>query len=74
MRRWQALRVRLAGAAGLVLGALWRALPGLAGLVLVSYGAWLAWQPAGFLAAGVLLLADQIADRMPQRKSGGGLS
>lgn len=36
---------------------------GLLGLGLVSYGAWLAWQPAGFLTAGALLLADQIADR-----------
>jgi hypothetical protein len=64
MRRWQALRVRLAGAAGMVVGALWRALPGLAGLGLVSYGAWLAWPPAGFLTAGVLVLADQVADRV----------
>lgn len=63
MRRWQALRVRLAGAAGMAVGALWRALPGLAGICLVSYGAWLAWPPAGFLAAGLLLLADQVADR-----------
>jgi hypothetical protein len=68
MRRWRALRVRLAGAAGLAVGALWRWLPGLAGLGLVSYGAWLAWPPAGFLVAGVLVLADQVADRM----SGGG--
>ena len=68
MRRWQALRVRLAGAAGVVVGVLWRSLPGLAGLGLVSYGAWLAWRPAGFLVAGVLVLADQVADRL----SGGG--
>jgi hypothetical protein len=37
--------------------------PGLLGLGLVSYGAWLAWPPAGFLAAGLLVLADQVADR-----------
>jgi hypothetical protein len=64
MRRWQALRVRLAGAAGMAVGALWRWLPGLVGLGLVSYGAWLAWPPAGFLTAGVLVLADQVADRI----------
>lgn len=68
MRRWPALRVQLAGAAGAAVGALWRSLPGLAGLGLVSYGAWLAWRPAGFLVAGVLVLADQVADRV----SGGG--
>lgn len=64
MRRWQALEARLAGAAGLAAGALLRWLPALAGLGLVSYGAWLAWPPAGFLTAGVLVLADQVADRM----------
>lgn len=70
MRRSQAWVARLAGAAGTVLGALWRAFPGLGGLVLVSYGAWLAWRPAGFLAAGVLLLADQVADRVAVRRRG----
>ncbi|MQT03169.1 hypothetical protein FF041_24155 [Streptomyces jumonjinensis] len=67
MRRWQAWKLRLAGAAGWAVGAFGRALPGLAslaGLGLVSYGAWLAWRPAGFLTAGVLLLADQIAGRV----------
>lgn len=70
MRRSQAWVARLAGVAGTVLGALWRALPGLSGLVLVSYGAWLAWPPAGFLAAGLLLLADQVADRVTARRRG----
>lgn len=32
-----------------------------AGLGLVAYGAWLAWQPAGFMVAGVLLLAVVVA-------------
>lgn len=27
-----------------------------AGAALVSYGAWLAWQPAGFIVAGALVL------------------
>jgi hypothetical protein len=31
--------------------------PGVAGAGLVSYGAWLAWAPAGFVVAGVFLLA-----------------
>ncbi|MFF3891388.1 hypothetical protein [Streptomyces sp. NPDC001914] len=54
----------LAGVAGLAVGAAWRALPGLAGLGLVAYGAWLAWPPAGFMTAGVLVLADLVADRI----------
>lgn len=37
-----------------------QALPGMAGLALVAYGAWLWWPPAGFIAAGTLLLADRI--------------
>lgn len=68
MRRRQAWAARLAGAAGTVLGALWRALPGLGGLGLVAYGAWLAWPPAGFLTAGGLLVADQVADRLMGRR------
>jgi hypothetical protein len=64
MHRCQAWKVRLAGAAGVVVGALWRVLPVLAGVGLVSYGAWQAWRPAGFLTAGVLMLADQVADRL----------
>ncbi|MER5678682.1 hypothetical protein ABT081_17245 [Streptomyces sp. NPDC002238] len=71
MRRSQAWVARLAGVAGAVTGVLWRALPALLGVGLVAYGAWLAWPPAGFLAAGALLLADQVADRMPRGKSGG---
>ncbi|MGY1498548.1 hypothetical protein ACW4TU_18445 [Streptomyces sp. QTS52] len=70
MAAWRAWWVGLAGVAGLVVGAVWRVLPGVAGLGLVSYGAWLAWRPAGFLTAGVLVLVDQVADRM----SGGGRS
>ncbi|MGV9536570.1 hypothetical protein ACWEU6_21780 [Streptosporangium sandarakinum] len=34
-------------------------LPGLVGVVLVAYGAWLAWRPAGWMAAGMLLLVDR---------------
>lgn len=48
-----------ASAAGRLLRAS-RTLPGLTGAGLVCYGAWLAWPPLGFLAAGAfLLLADR---------------
>lgn len=33
---------------------------GLAGCGLVSYGAWLMYEPAGFIVAGVLLLATSV--------------
>lgn len=58
------LAVRVAGAAGVLVAAAWRAFPALLGLLLVSYGAWLAWPPAGFLTAGALVLADQVAGRV----------
>lgn len=32
--------------------------PGLLGLALLSYGAWMAWNPAGPMVAGALILAD----------------
>ena len=54
----------------MAVGALGRALPSLAGLGLVSYGAWLAWEPAGFLAAGGLVLADQVDDRVASGRRG----
>jgi hypothetical protein len=53
------ITLALAGLAGAAVGVVGKVLPGLAGLVLVAYGAWLAWPPAGFIAAGVLLLADR---------------
>lgn len=52
-----------AGLAGSATGVVLRIGPPAAGLGLVSYGAWLAWAPAGFLVAGALILADQIAGR-----------
>lgn len=57
------LMASAAGAAGHVAAAAIRFGPSVAGTALVSYGAWLAWQPAGFLVAGSLILADQIAGR-----------
>jgi hypothetical protein len=51
-----------AGPAGAALLAALMAVRGLAALVLISYGAWLAYRPAGFVVAGVLLLADRVVD------------
>lgn len=51
-------------------GHLWRLLPSLLALLLLSYGAWLAWPPAGFMLAGALLLADRVHDEF-QARSGG---
>ncbi|WP_406457102.1 hypothetical protein OH768_24910 [Streptomyces sp. NBC_01622] len=65
------LMVRAAEPLGAAAGALWRALPVLLGWALVSVGAWLAWPPAGFLTAGGLLLADQVADRITTRRRPG---
>lgn len=65
------LALRLAAPLGSAAGRLWRALPVLLGWGLVSVGAWLAWPPAGFLTAGGLLLADQIADRATSRRRTG---
>jgi hypothetical protein len=36
-----------------------RSIPGAAGALLVSYGAWQAWPPAGFIVAGAFLLAER---------------
>jgi hypothetical protein len=66
-----------AGAAAVVLtlarpaGLLWRALPSLLAVLLLSYGAWLAWPPAGFMLAGALLLADRVHDQYLHDKAGG---
>lgn len=58
-------------AAGPVIAALLAvvmALRGLAGLMLISYGAWLAYRPAGFVVAGLLLLADRVVDERGERE------
>lgn len=65
------LAVRLAAPLGAAVGVVWRAFPVLLGWALVSVGAWLAWPPAGFLTAGGLLLADQVADRLATRRRPG---
>jgi hypothetical protein len=60
-------KVRAAAIAGLAVGAVWRALPGLIPVGLLAWGASWAWPPGGPLTAGGLLLADQIASRWPHR-------
>lgn len=52
-------------------GHLWRLLPSLLAVLLLSYGAWLAWPPAGFMLAGALLLADRVHDQFERDRSGG---
>lgn len=47
---------RLAGWTGSAV----RSIPGAAGALLIAYGAWQAWTPAGAIVAGLFLLA---ADR-----------
>ncbi|MFE7099759.1 hypothetical protein [Streptomyces erythrochromogenes] len=63
MRRLRLLGRSVVAALASAAGAALRVLPAVGGALLVSYGAWLAWAPAGFLAGGVfLLLLDR---RMP---------
>jgi hypothetical protein len=64
------LPIAVRSAAGPILAALLSAViavRGLAGLALISYGAWLAYRPAGFVVAGVLLLADRVVDERRER-------
>lgn len=44
-----------------------RALAGLGGVALVGYGAWLHYEPLGFLAAGVLLFGMAVAGTLRAR-------
>jgi hypothetical protein len=46
------------------------AVRGLAALCLMSYGAWLAYPPAGPIMAGVLLLADRLTDERRVKAAG----
>ncbi|WP_141579666.1 hypothetical protein [Actinomadura sp. WMMA1423] len=65
---------RAAGAVGTALRAVLAgvlAVRALAGVVLVAYGAYEAWHPAGFIVAGAALLADRLDDR---RRPGEGSS
>jgi len=51
---------RLRSALANTVPALVRDIAGVAGVALVSYGAWLAWQPAGFMVGGALLIAGAL--------------
>lgn len=53
-----------AAALGVLARLLMRFGPGLLAVCLVSYGAWLAWPPAGFISAGGLLLIDLVWGRV----------
>lgn len=67
-------RGHAAAAAGLVIRALVvavMAVRGLVALALISYGAWLAYPPAGFMTAGVLLLADRMLDERKEPRADG---
>lgn len=57
-RRARAARWRIVGAAVTSsLHEVVRTAVALGGAAMLSYGAWLAWRPAGFIAGGVLLIA-----------------
>ncbi|MFD9943205.1 hypothetical protein ACFWYW_14570 [Nonomuraea sp. NPDC059023] len=58
------LMLRWAEPAGTAVRVVATAGPGLLGLGLAAYGAWLAWPPAGFITAGALLLADRAYARV----------
>lgn len=55
---WRVLSAAAEPAGG-ALRTLWRVLPGVAGVGLLAYGAWLAWPPAGFMLAGFMLVVDR---------------
>lgn len=67
--RLATLGVWLAGPVGAVVNVALTAGPGLLGLGLVAYGAWLAWPPAGPMVAGALLLADRAYIRIRSERS-----
>ena len=60
------LAVALRAIAGAVPG-LVRALAGLCGVGLVSYGAWLIYPPAGFITAGILLIVGSLLIALDNR-------
>ena len=60
VRWWPRVKLVAAAAAGRVVGALGRGLPGVAGPLLISYGCWQAWAPLGYIVAGgFLVLLDR---------------
>lgn len=61
---WRRVVLASARPTGTAIRAVRTAGPGVGGALLVSYGAWQAWPPAGPLAAGGLLLADMVWDQI----------
>lgn len=59
-----ALRILAAAVPDLV-----RDLIGLAGLALIAYGAWLIYEPAGFIVGGVLLVVGVMLRALAQTKT-----
>jgi hypothetical protein len=47
-----------------------RDLAGLSGVGLVSYGAWMIYPPAGFITAGILLIASTLLISLGNRAAG----
>lgn len=45
-------------------------LPGLAGVASITYGAWLIYEPAGFLVGGVMGVAWSALAALARRKAG----
>lgn len=63
----------VAAAAGHALRVLSAAAGGLLGVLLVAVGAWMAWPPAGPMAAGGLIVADRVIGRVLDRRTGQGI-
>lgn len=70
MSPWRRAVGVAAGTAGtvarVVLAAL-RLVWGVTPAVLISVGAWMAWEPAGLMVGGVLLLVDRVWDELRER-------
>lgn len=62
------LATALRAIAGAVPGVI-RDLAGLSGVGLVSYGAWLIYPPAGFIAAGSLLIVGALLAALGNRRA-----
>lgn len=58
----------MAAALGAAVRVALAAVPGLAGLVLLAVGAWMAWPPAGPMVAGALLVADRVVSQRVGRE------
>jgi hypothetical protein len=71
LARLRAVLLALAPAAGVAVRYLAAAAPAGVGVLLLSYGVWLAYRPAGFIVAGVVLLGDRVAAARTARPPAG---